>query len=182
MSAPWIDRSRWTAMKRLRLVASRLGLRTAWVLGRRELRRNPFFSKCRRLWYIANQDLRRRLSRSEEELNAKILEDALSFQGHLVHLLEEPLPKGLRGTIYYFASLIGIAFLVSIFFKVDVVAQGFGKLTYDGPPIVLQPFENTVLRSLGVRPGDIVKKGQTLATLDPTFSEADLGALSLIHI
>ena len=177
MSAPWTDRSRWTVTKRLRLAASRLGLRAGWVLGRRALRRNPFWAKCRRVWHMANQDLRRRLSQSEEELNSKILEDALSFQGHLVHLLEEPLPKGLRGTIYYFAGLIGIAFLVSVFFKVDVVAQGFGKLTYDSPPIVLQPFENTVLRSLSVRPGDIVKKGHTLATLDPTFSEADLGAL-----
>jgi HlyD family secretion protein len=42
---------------------------------------------------------------------------------------------------------------------------------------VLQPFEHAVLRSLSVRPGDVVKKGQVLATLDPTFSQADLSAL-----
>jgi len=177
MSVPWINRPVSPRGKMLRRLASLSGTRKVWVLGRRALHAHPTVAKLRLLWLRANQDLRRRLFISEEDLNTKILEDALSFQGDLVHLLEEPLPKGLRGTIYYFSSLIGVAFLVSILFKVDIVAQGFGKLTYDGPPIVLQPFENTVLRSLSVRPGDAVKKGQVLATLDPTFSEADLGAL-----
>jgi HlyD family secretion protein len=104
----------------------------------------------------------------------EILEEALSFQGDLVHLLEEPLPKGIRSTLYYCVILAVAALLVSIAFKVDVVVQGPGKLTYDAPPIVLQPFEHAVLKTLEVRPGDVVKKGQTLATLDPTFAKADL--------
>lgn len=106
-----------------------------------------------------------------------ILDEALAFQGDLVHLLEEPLPKGIRGTIYYCLSLVGITLLVSIIFKVDVVVQGGGKLTYDGPPIVIQPFDRAVLRSLNVKLGDTVKKGQVLVTLDPTFVHADLAAL-----
>jgi HlyD family secretion protein len=54
--------------------------------------------------------------------------------------------------------------------------QGTGKLTYDGQPIVLQPFQGGILRTLGVKPGDVVEKGRVLATLDPTFSEADFNA------
>lgn len=106
-----------------------------------------------------------------------IIEEALPFQGALVHMLEEPLPKGLRGTIYYCLLLVFIALMVSILFKVDIVVQGAGKLTYDGPPIVLQPYERAMLKSLKVRAGDVVKKGQVLLTLDPTFTQADLGAL-----
>jgi hemolysin D len=177
MNAPWKERPASRLKRRLRALTAATGLRKVFVLTRRSLNGHPVVARMRLAWMRAERDLRRRLSASEEDLNSKILEDALSFQGDLVHLLEEPLPRGLRGTIYYFASLIFIALLVSIFFKVDIIAQGFGKLTYDGPPIVLQPFESTVLRSLLVRPGDVVKKGQTLATLDPTFSEADLGAL-----
>ncbi|MEA3211418.1 MAG: rane fusion protein hemolysin [Chthoniobacter sp.] len=114
-----------------------------------------------------------------------ILDAALPFQGDLTHLLEEPLPKGIRSTIYYCVFLAVVSMAVSILFKVDVVVQGTGKLTYDGPPIVLQAFERTVLRSLLVKPGDTVHKGQILATLDPTFAQADLTALDerrkLVH-
>lgn len=108
---------------------------------------------------------------------SNILDEALPFQGELTHLLEEPLPKGIRSTIYYCVFLALAALAVSILFKVDVVVQGPGKLTYDGPPVVLQPFERAVLRSLQVKPGDVVQKGQVLATLDPTFAQADLMAL-----
>ncbi len=92
-------------------------------------------------------------------------------------MLEEPLPKGLRGTIYYCLLIVFVALLVSIVFRVDVVVQGAGKLTYDGPPIVLQPYERAMLRSLKVRAGEVVKKGQELVVLDSTFSQADQGAL-----
>ena len=106
-----------------------------------------------------------------------ILDEALDFQGDLVHLLEEPLPKGMRGTVYYCLSLFAVALAVAILFKVDVVVQGGGKLTYDGPPIVIQPFDRAVLRSLNVKLGEFVHQGQVLVTLDPTFVEADHTAL-----
>ncbi len=109
--------------------------------------------------------------------NERIIVEALPFQGDLVRLLEEPLPKGIRGTIYYCVGLALTAIIIATIFHVDVVVVGGGKLTYDGQPVVLQPFERAMLKSLLVRPGDTVKKGQTLATLDPTFSQADLGAL-----
>src|SRR6202000_2180054 len=108
-------------------------------------------------------------------------DEALSLRGELVHLLEEPLPKGIRSTMLYCVALTVTALLVAFFFKVDVVVQGPGKLTYDAPPIVLQPFEHAVLRSLLVKPGDVVHQGQTLATLDPTFSQADVTALEERH-
>jgi HlyD family secretion protein len=109
--------------------------------------------------------------------NERVIVEALPFQGELVRLLEEPLPKGIRGTIYYCVLLALTALTVAVVFHVDVVVVGGGKLTYDGQPIVLQPFERAMLKSLSVRPGDLVRKGQVLATLDSTFSQADLVAL-----
>lgn len=155
----------------------RLRVRRGVVLGKRKLRQDPRTARFLVLWRKFKTEVYESLLAAEKEPDQRILGDALSFQSDLVHLLDEPLPRGLRGAIHYFALLIFLAFFISVVFKVDVVVSGQGKLTYDGPPIVLQPFEHAVLRSLSVRPGDAVKKGQVLATLDPTFSQADLSAL-----
>jgi hypothetical protein len=42
------------------------------------------------------------------------------------------------------------------------------------PNTVLQPLETAQIAALHVQPGQIVKKGQVLAVLDPTFINADL--------
>jgi len=152
-------------------------LRRGVVVGVRRLRQDPRTARLLALWRRFIYEVRLSIWESDKERDSRILGDALSFQSELTHLLDEPLPAGLRGMIHYFGLLIFLAFIISIFFKVDVVVQGQGKLTYDGPPIVLQPYERAVLRTLNVRPGDTVSKGQVLATLDPTFSEADLTAL-----
>ncbi len=47
------------------------------------------------------------------------------------------------------------------------------------PAIVVQPLETSIIRTLAVRPGDVVTKGEPLATLDPTFASADLGQLTV---
>ncbi|MBF0562250.1 MAG: HlyD family type I secretion periplasmic adaptor subunit, partial [Alphaproteobacteria bacterium] len=71
-------------------------------------------------------------------------------------------------------SLLLIASLV----KVDIVVTGTGHLTTDIPPIMLQPMDRAIIREMNVKAGDIVTKGQVLATLDPTFAKADLVSLT----
>jgi len=45
------------------------------------------------------------------------------------------------------------------------------------PNLVVQPLETSVIREIHVRAGDVVNRGDVLATLDPTFSQADLDQL-----
>jgi hemolysin D len=56
-----------------------------------------------------------------------------------------------------------------------VTAQG--RLVAQNPTTVVQPLETAIIRSINVREGDTVKKGELLARLDPTFATADMGAL-----
>lgn len=169
---------RWRAVQPALKKAYRSSrLRRGKVLISKWIREDSRARRVAKVWHGFKKEVYESLLAAEREPDKRILGEALTFQGDLVHLLDEPLPRGLRGAIYYFGLLVFLALLISIIFKVDVVVQGQGKLTYDGPPIVLQPFEHAVLRSLSVRPGDTVKKGQVLATLDPTFSQADLLAL-----
>lgn len=177
MKIDWFQKQWQTLRPKVQKAYRTSGVRRGKVVGLKRLRREPWARKVAKAWRRIKTEVYESLLAAEKEPDKRILGEALTFQGDLVHLLDEPLPRGLRGAIYYFGLLIFLAFLISIVFKVDVVVQGQGKLTYDGPPIVLQPFEHAVLRSLSVRPGDRVKKGQVLATLDPTFSQADLLAL-----
>jgi HlyD family secretion protein len=49
-----------------------------------------------------------------------------------------------------------------------------GKLVTTQPTIVVQPLETSIIRTIEVKAGEVVHAGQTLATLDATFSQADV--------
>lgn len=53
-----------------------------------------------------------------------------------------------------------------------VVAQG--KIISVEPNIMVQPLEMATIKKVQVREGDVVRKGEVLATLDPTFTQADV--------
>jgi HlyD family type I secretion membrane fusion protein len=61
--------------------------------------------------------------------------------------------------------------------KVDRVVSGNARVVSDAPNLVVGPLETSVVRSLLVRAGQVVHKGEALATLDPTFTTADVGTL-----
>ena len=93
-------------------------------------------------------------------------------------LAESP-PRGLRnahrGAVALAAALIGLASVL----RVDIVVSGTGRLAADAPTIVLLPMQLSLIREIKVKPGDAVRKGDVLATLDPTFAQADRTALTV---
>ena len=57
--------------------------------------------------------------------------------------------------------------------QLDKVVLAQGRLVNPLPNIVVQPLETSIIQSVNVRVGQIVKKGDILATLDATFIRAD---------
>jgi HlyD family secretion protein len=57
-----------------------------------------------------------------------------------------------------------------------VVTSSAGQIVTTEPSIVLQALDASIIKSLDVKEGERVKRGQLLATLDPTFAAADVGA------
>jgi len=108
---------------------------------------------------------------------AVIPHDAIAFQSDLDEVLAEPPPRFLRGTNAIGAGFLATIILIAALVKTDVVVAGRGQLRADTPTILLQPVERAVIRTLTVRAGDHVAKGQIVATLDPTFSDADINGL-----
>jgi HlyD family secretion protein len=72
---------------------------------------------------------------------------------------------------------LGLAFLIFVlwasFSEVERVVVAQGRMVNPLPNIVVQPLETSIIQKIEVRVGQVVKKGQLLATLDPTFAKAD---------
>ena len=99
-------------------------------------------------------------------------------QPDLADILFEPPPVLLRGSHYLVVALLVLLVVVAASFKVDIIVAAGGRLVPDGPPVLLQPLERAVVRELRVKAGDTVHKGDVLARLDPTFTQADRAALT----
>lgn len=102
------------------------------------------------------------------------------FQSETAEIVEAPEPAGVRTTIYllglFFAGLITVGAVT----RLDrVVTSTEGIIVTTQPNIVLQALDPSVIKTIAVHPGQQVKAGQLLATLDPTFATADVDALKL---
>ena len=84
-----------------------------------------------------------------------------------------PLPWAARLTLHSLL-LVVVAFVVwASLFEVDRVVEARGKLITPLPNVIVQPLETSILQSIDVRVGQVVRQDQQLATLDPTFTQAD---------
>lgn len=96
------------------------------------------------------------------------------FQPDAVELEERIPPGTARMALYGVTALIGAAVLWASLSSIDEVVVAPGKLVTTEPTIIVQPLETSIIRSIEVRTGDVVRAGQTLATLDATFSQSDV--------
>ncbi len=103
--------------------------------------------------------------------------EAMEFQPDAVAVSDGELPPQARLALYVIFAAIVFGVLWAWFSHLDRVVAARGMLVTLAPPIVVQPLETSVIRSIAVRPGDVVAKGAVLATLDPTFASADQGQL-----
>ncbi|MEJ0045031.1 MAG: biotin/lipoyl-binding protein [Rhodospirillales bacterium] len=69
--------------------------------------------------------------------------------------------------------MIMIFVFLSVVLNLDRIAQGNGKIVSLVPETVVQPLNTGVVKTIAVAEGDLVRKGQLLAQLDPTTATAD---------
>ncbi len=96
------------------------------------------------------------------------------FQPDAVEVEERTPRRFARLTLYIVLALIASAVGWAALSRVDTIVTAQGKLITTTSHIVVQPLETSVVREIAVKVGDVVDRGQVLATLDPTFSQAEV--------
>lgn len=120
------------------------------------------------------KDRRPRLPRTAEPTRLRLISE---FQPDAIEVEESTPPRVARATLYSVLALIAAAITWASLSQVDTIVAAQGKLISTSPNIVVQPLETSVIRRIHVKAGDVVGRGQALATLDPTFSQADVDQL-----
>jgi len=102
------------------------------------------------------------------------------FQSETAEIREDREPAQLRLTLYALAGLFVALLAVTAVMPIDrVVTSSAGLIVTSEPTIVLQALDPSIIKTLDVQEGQLVKSGQILATLDPTFTTADVSALTM---
>ena len=100
------------------------------------------------------------------------------FQSETEAIREAPDSIFARVTVYALAAFLMIGLGLLVVGKVDrVVSSTSGRIVAVEDPKVYQALDVSIVKTLDVHEGDVVQKGQLLATLDPTFAAADVEEL-----
>lgn len=102
---------------------------------------------------------------------------ALEFESPSAAVIARSVPPLSRATNFFVFVLVVSVLTASALIRIDKIVSAKGKLISDVPNIVIQPFDETIVESIDVRAGDIVRKDQVLARLNATFTAADHNAI-----
>ena len=102
---------------------------------------------------------------------------AIDFLPDADEIERRPLPPMARITVHLLIAALLTFFLWAWLSEVDLIVTAKGRLVTPLPNIVVQPLETSIVQTIEVRAGQVVHKGDKLATLDPTFAQADSSQL-----
>lgn len=110
--------------------------------------------------------------------NAKSLSTVRQFQSEIAAIREQDEPFSARLTLYSLTAMVVVFILVAALTTVDRTVSSFtGKIITQTGTTDYQPLDTSIVKSIDVKEGERVTKGQLLATLDSTFTSADLNQI-----
>jgi HlyD family secretion protein len=97
----------------------------------------------------------------------------LEFQSPTLTLISAAPPFSSRMTLWLIGSLVLLSMLLFATVPVDRLVATTGIVVAQTPNVIVQPLETAIVRKIYVKEGQMVKKGDVLAELDPTFAKSD---------
>ena len=116
-------------------------------------------------------------SRAARRQDAIALPSLLEFHSPSAALAVTPVQYGARSVTAVVCTMVAACFAAAGLIPVDKVVTASGKVVAETASTVVQPLEIAIVRSVDVREGQLVHKGDLLARLDPTFVSADATSL-----
>jgi len=122
-----------------------------------------------RHWEVAKSALADDRARIKEIVRSS----ETAFLPAALEIIERPVSPTARITAWVLLGGLAITILWTIFGQIDVVASAPGRIIPADNVKLIQPVEAGIVRSILVRDGQRVRKGQVLVELDPTVSTAE---------
>jgi HlyD family secretion protein len=107
-----------------------------------------------------------RFVRKDDSMPAETLE----FFSPCQAIMARPPIRLADNVVAIIGSMFALIFALFFLLNLDRLATGNGRIVSMTPETVVQPFTTGVVKTIAVSEGDIVRKGQLLAQLDPTFT------------
>lgn len=97
-----------------------------------------------------------------------------AFESETQAVIVRTTPYSEHAVLHVLTGLVVVSLLLMSVVKLDRVVTAPGKLIPTKGTLFVQPLDRAIVRQIKVHTGDVVKKGQVLAELDPTFAQADV--------
>lgn len=96
-----------------------------------------------------------------------------AFESETAAVFLKTTPIKAHSVLRILGAMIALGFLLCAVVKLDVVVAGDGRVFPSTGAVYISPLNPGLVREMAVKAGDIVRKGQVLARLDPTAVKAD---------
>jgi hemolysin D len=97
-----------------------------------------------------------------------------AFESETAAVFLQTAPARQHLILYTLIGILVVSVGLAAIVKLDRVVTSVGRIVPTAGSMYVSPFDTGIVRQVNVKVGDVVKKGQSLATLDPTFTRADL--------
>ncbi|CAO3424202.1 HlyD family type I secretion periplasmic adaptor subunit [Azospirillum doebereinerae] len=111
-----------------------------------------------------------RIGRSDRRSAEQAIND---FQSETAEITGSADPFAARAAVLMLSAMVLLGLGLASVMKLDRIVEAPGRMVVKSSTIVVQPLETSIIRSIEVREGQVVRRGEVLATLDPTILKAD---------
>ena len=103
----------------------------------------------------------------------------IGFRDDFTEVDEFQLPIWARASQVILTSFFIILIIWACVAKIDKIVKSQGKFVTTGQEIVIRTLVDSIVESIDVHIGQVVKKDQKILTLDPTFTNSDLSQIKI---
>lgn len=97
-----------------------------------------------------------------------------AFESETVAVFLNTAPRREHVVVLALCGFLLLCVILGFIVNLDIVVSGTGIISPVAGQIYVSPYNTGIIKKVNVKAGDFIKKGEPLATLDPTITQANL--------